>query len=256
MHDIHSIDELGTILGVWAHPDDETYLSGGLMAAAADNGQRIAVVSATAGEHGTDDPHTWPPERLARVRRWEAVAAMRVLGVDDHRWLGLGDGTLADHDPIDGAERIAKVLVDVDPDTIVTFGPDGITGHPDHRTISAWVDEAHRMTGSAARVLYATESESHAERFTPLYERLGMSMDGTSPPVTATRDLAVDIRLSGSALDRKLVALRAMATQTAPTVAAFGIEDYAAWVAQEAFVLSTQAVPGNRSRPPRGHGPR
>jgi LmbE family N-acetylglucosaminyl deacetylase len=236
MHDIHSIKELGTILGVWAHPDDETYLSGGLMAAATENGQRVAVVSATAGERGTDDPETWPPDRLAPVRRWEAVAAMRVLGVDDHRWLGLVDGTLAEHDRRDGAERIAKVIVDVAPDTIVTFGPDGITGHPDHRTISAWVDEAHRMTGSDAQVLHATESESHAERFAELHERLGMSMDGSSPPVTAASDLAVDVWLSGSALDRKLVALRAMATQTAPTIAAFGPETYATWVAEEAFV--------------------
>ncbi len=236
MHDIHSIKELGTILGVWAHPDDETYLSGGLMAAAADNGQRVTVVSATAGEHGTDDPETWPPERLAPIRRWEAVAALRVLGVDDHRWLGLADGTLADHDPRDGAERIAKIVVDVDPDTIVTFGPDGITGHPDHRTVSAWVTEARQMTGSRARVLHATESESHAERFADLYERFGMSMDGSAPTVTPTSDLAVDVRLSGRALDRKLVALRAMATQTAPTIAVFGPDDYAMWVAQETFV--------------------
>ena len=92
------------------------------------------------------------------------------------------------------------------------------------------------MVASQARVLHATESESHAERFADLYERLGMSMDGSTPPVTATSDLAVDIRLSGSALDRKLVALRAMATQTGPTIAAFGPEDYATWVAQETFV--------------------
>ena len=72
------------------------------MAAAAACGQRVVCVSATAGELGTSDPATWPPERLARVRRWEAAAAMAILGVTDHRWLGYADGGLAGLRP-DGA---------------------------------------------------------------------------------------------------------------------------------------------------------
>ena len=68
------------------------------MAAARDHGQRVVCASATAGEHGTDDPAAWPPERLGAVRRWEAAAAMAVLGVDEHHILGLPDGALADDD--------------------------------------------------------------------------------------------------------------------------------------------------------------
>ncbi len=48
--------EIGTLLGVWAHPDDEAYLSSGLMAEVRDQGGRVVVVTATRGEHGTDDP--------------------------------------------------------------------------------------------------------------------------------------------------------------------------------------------------------
>lgn len=51
---------LGTILSVWAHPDDETFVAGGIMAAAVANGQRVVTVSFTAGERGTDDADTWP----------------------------------------------------------------------------------------------------------------------------------------------------------------------------------------------------
>ncbi len=80
--------DLGTILSVWAHPDDETYLAAGVMAAATDHGQRVVCVSATAGERGTSDPATWPPARLGRVRRWEAAAAMAVVGVAEHRFFG------------------------------------------------------------------------------------------------------------------------------------------------------------------------
>ena len=59
------ITDLGTVLGVWAHPDDEAYLSGGLMAMARDAGSRVVCVTATRGELGTPDPQAWPPERLA-----------------------------------------------------------------------------------------------------------------------------------------------------------------------------------------------
>lgn len=89
------ITSLGTILSVWAHPDDETYVAGGVMAAARCRGQRVVCLSATAGEHGTPDPVAWPPARLGLVRRWEAAAAMAVLGVDEHRILGLPDMGLA-----------------------------------------------------------------------------------------------------------------------------------------------------------------
>ena len=59
---------LGTILGIWAHPDDEAYLSGGLMAIARQAGCRVVCVTATRGELGTGDPVTWPPDRLAEER--------------------------------------------------------------------------------------------------------------------------------------------------------------------------------------------
>ena len=94
------IDELGTILSIWAHPDDETYLAAGVMAAAADRGQRVVCVSVTVGEHGTNDPARWPPARLGPVRRWEATAAMAVLGVGEHRFLDLPDGQLPAHDDL------------------------------------------------------------------------------------------------------------------------------------------------------------
>jgi LmbE family N-acetylglucosaminyl deacetylase len=115
----------GPILSIWAHPDDETYLAGGLMAAAADAGTRVVCVSATAGEHGTPDPVAWPPERLGRLRRWESAAAMSVLGVDDHRFLGFTDGGLATVDPATGAAAVQALIEEVAPATILTFAPTG-----------------------------------------------------------------------------------------------------------------------------------
>lgn len=233
-----AVAALGTVLGVWAHPDDETYLSAGVMAAAADNGQRVVVVSATAGERGTDDPTTWPPDRLAPVRRWEAAAALASLGVHDHRWLGLTDGALARCPTGAQAARLAAIIEEVRPDTILTFGPDGVTGHPDHRAVSTWVRAAHRCSGGAARVLHAALEERYCERFRSLHDRFDVFLDPALPAPRPAADLVLHLRLAGAALDRKLVALRAQATQTQPVIEAFGLDAYRAWVADEAFVAA------------------
>ena len=87
---------LGTVLGVWAHPDDEAYLSGGLMAWARDAGSRVVCVTATRGEMGTPDPQQWPPERLAEERTRELASSLDALGVTEHHWLGYRDGQCGD----------------------------------------------------------------------------------------------------------------------------------------------------------------
>ena len=227
--------ELGTILSIWAHPDDETYLAGGLMAAARDHGQRVVCVSATAGEHGTDDTVTWPPDRLGRVRRWEAAAAMAVLGVVEHHVDGLPDGGLSDHDE-QGLAWAGRLLDDIAPDTILTFGPDGITFHPDHVAVHRWVTTAWEERGRAARLLHASPTVEHLERFRALYEEWGIYMTDERPAGTPEDQLAVHVRLEGELLDRKLAALRAMATQTGEAIARLDPAVYAAEVAEEAFV--------------------
>ena len=89
---VTSVDEaspIGTLLGVWAHPDDEAYLSAGLMAFAAKNGNNVVCITATRGEHGTPDPTRFPPAVLATIRAREMAAALTAVGVEDQRWLGL-----------------------------------------------------------------------------------------------------------------------------------------------------------------------
>src|SRR6478609_11929198 len=81
MFPITDVTRLGTVRGSWAHPDDEAFLSAGLMAAARDAGQRVVCVTATLGEHGTDDPGSWPPMRMAQVREREWHASLAALGV-------------------------------------------------------------------------------------------------------------------------------------------------------------------------------
>jgi LmbE family N-acetylglucosaminyl deacetylase len=160
-----------TLLGVWAHPDDEAYLSAGLMAHARGRGDRVVVVTATAGELGTDDADRWPPHRLAAERRRELRAALAAVDVTEHHVLGYRDGACQDDD---GSARIAEIVDRVQPDTIVTFGPDGMTGHPDHRAVSDWTTAAWHTTGCRARLWYATLTPSFHDRWSVLNERVGM----------------------------------------------------------------------------------
>jgi LmbE family N-acetylglucosaminyl deacetylase len=241
-------EELGTIASIWAHPDDETFLAGGVMAAAAARGQRVVCVSATAGELGTSDPHTWPPERLARVRRWEASAAMAVLGVADHRWLGYADGGLAGLPPGDPVDRLAALLTEVRPDTILTFGPDGLTFHPDHRAVSSWVSLAWDRAGRPGRLLHATRSSEHLSTWGRRYEEWGVFMTDERPTGVPADRLALEVRLAGSALDQKIAALNAMHTQVAPTVALLGEDDFRAINTTEEFVEAASVGEGSQSR--------
>lgn len=233
---------LGTVLGVWAHPDDESYLSGGLMALAADAGNRVVCANATMGEHGTDDAQRWPPERLARTRRHEARAAMAILGVADHRCFDLEDGTLADLEPAAGRGLVAALLDEVQPDTVVTFGADGMTGHADHRSVSAWVHEAcaPSVAAGSLRLLRATTTEDYAVENADLFDRFSIYDEGL-PLRTPEHELAVVVELDEATLDRKVAALRAMATQVSDLFAAMGEDRYYPWVRRETFTAADRS---------------
>jgi LmbE family N-acetylglucosaminyl deacetylase len=226
---------LGTVLGVWAHPDDEAFLSAGLMAAARDAGNRVVCVTATMGEHGTGDPVRWPPDRLGPVRAAELSESLGVLGVSEHHFLGIVDGTCADQ-PFDTVvERIGAIIDDVRPDTIVTFGPDGMTGHEDHQTVSAWTTAARRIAAPHARLLYATTTAEFVDRWRPVHDRLDVFLVDGLPLRTPSDALGVELRLTAEVAQRKLAALRAQATQTAGMITALGEETLRDWWSVESF---------------------
>jgi LmbE family N-acetylglucosaminyl deacetylase len=234
--DAEGVGSLGTILSIWAHPDDETFLAGGVMAAATARGQRVVCVCATAGENGTDDPVQWPPQRLGQMRRWEAAAAMAILGVDDHRFLDLPDGGLAALDPQAPVTRLAEIMREVQPDTILTFGPDGRTFHPDHQTVSRWVGEAWQRAGYPARLLHQALSVPQAVRWASEFERWGVYMSDERPVSVPVDELAVRFTMDGQLLDQKYAALCAMHTQIGPSIALLGEKLFQDINSEECFV--------------------
>ena len=225
-------DDLGTVMTIWAHPDDETYLAGGLSAALTAAGRRVVCVTATRGEAGVVPEDLVGSGSPAEVRSRELEDALGVLGVKEHHWLDYPDGGCADAEADAAAARVAALVDEVRPDTVLTFGPDGFTGHPDHRAVSAWTTLALTRVTAAPRLLHAVAREEVADR--GLDEDFGVFELGR-PRVCADEDLDVLARLHGDLLDRKVAALLRQESQTRELVRAAGLERFRAWVAVESF---------------------
>src|SRR5205809_4777274 len=114
--------DLGTILGVWAHPDDETYLTAGLMAQAVRDGRRVVCVTATRGEEGSFDQERWPTSKMGEVREAELLESLRILGVTEHHWLDYYDGTCAQVPEEEAVSKVAAIVGEVGPDSVFSFG--------------------------------------------------------------------------------------------------------------------------------------
>jgi LmbE family N-acetylglucosaminyl deacetylase len=231
---------LGTILGVWAHPDDEAYLSAGLMAMATRAGSRVVCVTATRGELGSTDIDRWPLDTLAEVRTVEMAASLDILGVTEHHWLDYPDGACAHIPEGNAIGRLAELISSVQPDTVVTFGPDGMTGHLDHQTVSDWTTKAFvQAADPGARLYYATKTAEFDDRFTPVpAHRMAF---GEGSPRTSEVETDLAFRLSDEILDLKVGALQAQVSQVTFLYEEMGADLYRDWVGDEWFCLAATA---------------
>jgi LmbE family N-acetylglucosaminyl deacetylase len=123
---------------VLAHPDDESLGTGGALAQSAAEGVATYLVTATRGERGRfgDGLESPGPEIVGKTRAAELMAAARELGIREVSFLDYMDGALDRVDTAEAVERIAVHLRRVKPQVVITFGPDGAYGHPDHIAIS------------------------------------------------------------------------------------------------------------------------
>jgi LmbE family N-acetylglucosaminyl deacetylase len=123
---------------VLAHPDDESLGTGGALAKCAAEGVATYLVTATRGERGRfgDSRESPGPEIVGKTREAELLAAAKELGIREVSFLGYLDGALDQADSAEAIGRIASHLRRVKPQVVVTFGPDGAYGHPDHIAIS------------------------------------------------------------------------------------------------------------------------
>jgi LmbE family N-acetylglucosaminyl deacetylase len=208
------VTDLGTILCVWAHPDDETYLSGGLLAAASRAGRRAVCVIATRGEAGTPDPDAWPPERLAALRTTEMDNALAALGDIELVWLDYPDGGCAGVPYEEAVQKLAAIMSEVGPDTVLTFGPDAMTGHSDHAAVCAWSTAAFERAGPpGSRLLYASVTREWTDEYVPVLAPFNVYEPGY-PKATEVKDIVLDFELSDELMDAKMNAIRAHSSQS------------------------------------------
>jgi LmbE family N-acetylglucosaminyl deacetylase len=217
-----SLPDLGTILSVWAHPDDESYCCGGLMADAVRNGRRVVCISATRGELGSTE-----------VRTRELEACLAILGITEHHWLDYPDGGCADVDDAEAVARIRAIAEEVQPDTVLTFGPDGATWHPDHIAVSRWATEA--VAGTKASVHYQSTTPEWNDFMAGFVDPSEVMMADKDVPVFPRSALSIFTHLPGDLLDMKYDAMLCQESQIGPFLSLMGPDNYRQMLVEESF---------------------
>jgi LmbE family N-acetylglucosaminyl deacetylase len=151
------------LLGIFAHPDDETICAGGTFAKYAMAGAEVRVVSFTQGGAGQiRDASAATRATLGTVRAKELDAAGVELGLTETRCLEHPDGGLSGIDSAILVRLASELLSETDPDVVITFAPDGFSGHPDHKAVGAAVTAAcyQRRTDRPHRLFHCRPPRS------------------------------------------------------------------------------------------------
>ncbi len=145
LSDKFETDKNKSILAIFAHPDDEGYVTP-IFAKYAKQGVNIQLVIVTDGSKGVAAHANIPAgEALTKVRKQEAQCASKTLGINPPIFLDYTDGTLASMGSMLSLDdKIDSLFIKFQPDVVITFGPDGAYGHPDHRTVSNMVTEVYQ----------------------------------------------------------------------------------------------------------------
>jgi LmbE family N-acetylglucosaminyl deacetylase len=130
------------ILAVFAHPDDESFGPGGTLARYASAGHKVGLVTLTRGEAGSVGiSKTLPANELAGRRTCELHHAVKILGINYLKIGDLPDKKLAEVPDVTGIQLIQNEIDFFKPDALITFHEQGISGHPDHQTVTRWLLE-------------------------------------------------------------------------------------------------------------------
>ncbi|MFC5700351.1 PIG-L deacetylase family protein [Cohnella faecalis] len=161
------MNQLGKTAFIYAHPDDESFLSACMIRRLADQEQAPVLLLATRGDAGGKNGFAsqLTREQLGELREREMEAAARVLGLTAVSHLGIPDGRLDEADETEVASRIAEFANLHGARTLVTFPPDGGNGHRDHVAISRFTTAAV-VSGrcETVRELYYVMSAGLAEQ--------------------------------------------------------------------------------------------
>ena len=184
------------LMAVLAHPDDESLGIGGTLAKYANEGVEVCLLTATRGDRGRyrdyrfGDPQHPGASALGSIRERELRAAASVLGVRDVALLDYHDQELDRANPREAIAAIVEHLRRVHPDVIITFGPDGAYGHPDHIAISQLTTAAVVAAGDPAisKLYYIAWPESTWAAYQSAFKKLTSMVDGVERQVVPWPD--------------------------------------------------------------------
>ena len=223
----------GTVLCVFAHPDDEVFRCGGTLTLLAQAGARVQVLSFTAGQAGScGAPPLCTPENLASVRTQELNCSCKTLGIETPIVLGYPDGGLKDIPEEEGIEVLQDWVQRIQPQSIITWPLDGFSGHADHCAVGRW----------ATRVFIKSKEGSDTSLKSLYYltvpcsvsEALGMK------ELHAVPDYAVSEAINiAEVWERKIAAIHCHKTQISETpILQRTIEEQRLFLGIEHFVIA------------------
>ena len=193
-------------MAVLAHPDDESLGVGGTLAKYASEGIETFLLTATRGDagryrdHRPGDAQHPGPMALGNIREGELRAAASVLGVPDVALLDYRDQQLDRANPQEVVAAIVQHLRRVQPNVVITFGPDGAYGHPDHIAICQFTTAAVVAAAdpTISKLYYIAWPESAWAAYQSAFKKLTSTVDGVERQVVPWPDweitTAIDTR--------------------------------------------------------------
>jgi LmbE family N-acetylglucosaminyl deacetylase len=185
-----------SLMAVHAHPDDEVFSTGGILAKYSAEGGRTVVVYCTNGEAGEMFDESRNPDeampQLGEIRKEESREACGILGVTDVRFLGYRDSGMRDTEPNqhpdafmnsdfqDAVGRLLDIIRETGPQVIVTYDEEGGYGHPDHVMTNRITVEAFKRAREQGlgpqRLYYAARSREDFRRWVLGLRELGLEI--------------------------------------------------------------------------------
>jgi LmbE family N-acetylglucosaminyl deacetylase len=260
------------LLAVLAHPDDESLGVGGTLAKYASEGADVFLLTATRGESGRfrgyrlEDSQHPGPSALANIREAELRAAASVLGVREVSILDYHDQHLDRANSREAVAAIVGHMRRIQPDVVITFGPDGAYGHPDHVAISQFTTAAIVATADAAfpcdgvaspqqhavsKLYYIAWPESAWKAYQSAFRKLISTVDGVERQATPWPDWAIttviDTRSFWSTVWRAISCHESQVTAYAG-LKDLSPDDHEALWGRQSFYRAFSTVTGGRTR--------
>jgi LmbE family N-acetylglucosaminyl deacetylase len=165
------------LLAVFAHPDDEAFGMGGTLTKYAAQGHDVHLATATRGEAGEiAEPDMAIKANLPEVREQELRCACDIYGIHSPHFLGFQDGQLTVVHQGQGVSKVVRLLREIRPHVVVTFGPEGIYGHYDHVAVHRWTTIAVKLAADRSCFPDTQPEKCETHQVSKLYHRV-MSED-------------------------------------------------------------------------------